>query len=1566
MKHFYFTSFNYLKVTFLFVILFTNLSLHSQAQVEIATAKQYLSSNATKFKLTELDVIEATTSSAYLSPTTGWYHVYLNQTYQSIEVYNSLLNLVLVDNQVQNAAGNFIPNIASKVNSNTLNVINLSPLQALQNAAVHLQLTPSDASKIKEINKSSLANGVVDKITFSDSKLSDENIEVKLYWLPTQTQEGEKTISTVKLSWNVKLLTKDKQNSWSVQVDAISGDILRQIDDVIHCDFGTPNHLATPHVCANEVFVTETKKVVAANNYNVFDIPLESPNHGARTLVSSPYARFVPSGTGPGATNGWHNDGTIDYTTTRGNNVYAKEDVANNNGTGTSPTSAILEFDHPYTLGVSTATGNQNAAITNLFYWNNLIHDILWKYGFDEPSGNFQNNNLGRGGAGNDFVYADAQDGGGTNNANFSTPTDGGNGRMQMYLWSNAGTTPYQPDGDFDNGIIAHEYGHGWSIRLTGGPLNSSCLQNVEQGGEGWSDYAALMLGTNWATLTPTIASANIPRGIGTYALGEPITGAGIRPYRYSYDKANINNAVTYAKVNDLSFSQPHGIGSIWATMLWDMTWEIILQDNIIVSNIYDTPTAITNMRGNVAAFKLVNEGLRLQPCSPSFIDARDAILSADQLLFGGRYRCAISRAFTRRGLGRNASTGTSSDDRTVVEDFTQISGNGLSSSTNLSVCSAQPFAYTATSAIAGTTFTWTRPVVAGISNTAKSGSNAFVNDTLINTTSLPIVVTYYFTLTPDLCGGVPSPQAMTVIVNPSVIPTVSNYSICQNGTVPAGAGFVVPDVKSSIVNNILTTASPSYLRNGSSSGAYYYKAYTFVAPTSGATSFEITAASLSIGGTDTYLYLYQTSFNPLSPSTNLIASDDDSGAGLFSLITASLTAGTTYVIVATTYASSDVGTFRLQSTVPIFSNIISWYKNPTGGVALATGGVFNPVGVAGSGIPNTATPGTTNFYVTNEASPTCRTLVTFNIDSTSVGGSVLGATTVCAGTNRLKLTLSGKTGKVLKWQVSPMSSFTYYSDIANVTDSLIVRNAVVDTFYRAVVKNGVCPAVNSVPGNVLVTKPTIAGIVSTDGSVCSGINAGTVTLNSNIGSILRWESSTDNFLTTTPITNTTTTQLYSNLAQTTKYRAVVQNGACSVLNSSPATLTVASPTVGGIVNTNASVCSGANTGSVTLSGHTGSVIRWESSIDNFVTTAIIANTTTTQTYLNLNQSIKYRAVIQNGVCAISNSSPVEITVVQLPTIVSQSFINPTTCGGSNGSLSFKTTNLPDGSYSFSYATVNPVTTNTISVTVVLDSFKLSNLSERIYTNFVISNSGCTDSSLAEITLYDPFPTGLADQMICHNTSASLSANCLDGIVKWYSSDGTTLLSSGSPFVTSQLTNANNNFNVKCETTTCQSISKQVSVTVLPALVSPTAQSDTTINLMESVTLTATGCESGTTLNWYKSVGNMSVTMPVIPLENTQYYAKCQKIDGILTCTSVKSNDVIVNIIPIMISIATGDWETPSTWNAGRIPKNGDFVVIDQNHIVTLNGESSVKTIEYRGTGTLKYQSASSKLNTGL
>ena len=142
-------------------------------------------------------------------------------------------------------------------------------------------------------------------------------------------------------------------------------------------------------------------------------------------------------------------------------------------------------------------------------------------------------------------------------------------------------------------------------------------------------------------------------------SLGQAVTGAGIRTYPYSTNMSV--NPWTYAMMAG-SGGEVHKIGEIWCTALWEMTWEMIAMDGIN-PNIFN-PSATG---GNSAALKLVIEGMRLQPCSPGYIDARNAILKADTLFFGGKYSCAIWRAFAKRGMGKNASQGSSKIGRAHV-----------------------------------------------------------------------------------------------------------------------------------------------------------------------------------------------------------------------------------------------------------------------------------------------------------------------------------------------------------------------------------------------------------------------------------------------------------------------------------------------------------------------------------------------------------------------------------------------------------------------------------------------------------------------------------------------------------------------------------------------------------------------------------------------------------------------------------------------------------------------------------------------------------------------------------
>jgi len=283
-----------------------------------------------------------------------------------------------------------------------------------------------------------------------------------------------------------------------------------------------------------------------------------------------------------------------------------------------------------------------DAAISNLFYWNNLVHDIFYQYGFDEPSGNFQENNFGRGGIGNDAVQANAQDGAGYNNANFATPADGSRPRMRMYVWNKS--NPFR-DGDLDNGIIIHEYGHGISNRLTGGPSNVNCLSGGESGGmgEGWSDW--------WGT-----ALRQRPEYVRTdvFPMAPYSNLVGIR--KFPYTTVMSINPETYSYITRPGYEGVHAKGEVWAGILWETYWDFV-DEYGFSTNWY------LGEGGNNRIVQDVVDGLKLQPCRPTFVQARDAILQADEINFGGENHCLLWTGFAKRGLGVDAAGGVDSFD---------------------------------------------------------------------------------------------------------------------------------------------------------------------------------------------------------------------------------------------------------------------------------------------------------------------------------------------------------------------------------------------------------------------------------------------------------------------------------------------------------------------------------------------------------------------------------------------------------------------------------------------------------------------------------------------------------------------------------------------------------------------------------------------------------------------------------------------------------------------------------------------------------------------------------------
>ena len=709
----------------------------------------------------------------------------VQQSFNGIPVYNALATALIKDQKVNYLTENFAKNYVNAAQPSTARPTS----NVFASMAQNLGLKNSSEYKLLNFDDADL-----DGAPFAKTKL--------VYFL---TEKGD-----LKLCHQFMFAEKGTSNYWDILADATTGEIVNKENLTISCTFphGTFQHDYSAHT--PEGFSTNFDKESTAEinaptalaaldaSYNVFALPVESPIHGTRSMISNPW--FLDA-----SPDGWHTiSGGIysgSYNTTRGNNVMAYEDAGNKNAAGMyADGGASRMFDFPFSID-NQYTVNQNAAITNLFYINNKMHDIFYRLGFTETAKNFQAFNFGKGGLQNDYVQAEAQDGGGTDNANFSTPSDGFRPRMQMYLWNPALTervfyntppeaigrkvknyvsTTFGPaldvigvtadvklspvldgctalpagslagkigliergtcsftvkvknaqeagaaaaiiynmpdstpttgmggtdasitipsvlvenvegvymkglidsgknvnvtlkydastqifrDGSFDNGIIAHEYGHGISTRIVGS-LSSSV--NKEQMGEGWSDIFALML-----TNRPG-DNASVARGIGNFASSLPVTGAGIRPRPYSPDFAV--NEYTYGKTNGMEYTNTsgqivpdvHSIGFIWATMLWDLHWKYAEKYG------YSSDVMANTSNGSTRFLQLVIDALKLTPTNPGFIQGRDAILAAEEATTQGTDKCMIWEVFAKRGLGVNAASGSTTNINDQVEDFTK------------------------------------------------------------------------------------------------------------------------------------------------------------------------------------------------------------------------------------------------------------------------------------------------------------------------------------------------------------------------------------------------------------------------------------------------------------------------------------------------------------------------------------------------------------------------------------------------------------------------------------------------------------------------------------------------------------------------------------------------------------------------------------------------------------------------------------------------------------------------------------------------------------------------------
>jgi hypothetical protein len=756
------------------------------SQDPVDAAVGFIQDNTLDFGVSRTDVSDLRVLSTYKSSHNGVTHVNLNQRRDGLEVFGGYATV----NLKRDGSVLFVGETLVAGLDDASGTAELEAVEAVEAAADELELDdPADVDVIDE------STGPAQR-TIISSDISDEPIPARLGWQPTA--DG------LRLAWQLIIDDSSDSHLWNATVDAETGELLDVADWTDHDTVegiasGTARSVASS-AASNRLAAgpLPPNQVNDGSSYRVYELPKESPNDGGRTLVSNP----ADATTSPF---GWHDtDGAAgaEFTITRGNNAHAYLDQDDDEAAdfGDTDGGAGLTFDFPVDLN-EHAQNYRDAVVTNLFYWNNVFHDVMSGYGFDEASGNFQATNYSAAGTGGDYVRAEAADGSGTNNANFSTPAaDGGTPRMQMYLWPgnqfgnqnqvvvdglgsfgalwsrfgpsptpagtggqlvlvndgtalptegcsplvgfpagaiavvDRGTCPFLDkvvnaeaagasaviianntdgnapiltgsfvappptipavsvnqtdgnaikaalpangtvrkhpnhpgirDGDFDAGIIMHEYTHGISNRLTGGP-GVNCLSGNERMSEGWSDWFA-----NAVNLDPVLDDPEGARGMGPYALFQDDRhGNGIRPRPYSrtmeiqpftYDRIKTNGWITGG-----SLAVPHGVGHAWASILWDMVWNLIDRHGFN-PNVYES----WDTGGKNLALQLVTDGLKLQGCAPGFVVGRDAIIAADEALTGGENSCIIWSTFARRGVGFSAVQGTSADRNDNTEAF--------------------------------------------------------------------------------------------------------------------------------------------------------------------------------------------------------------------------------------------------------------------------------------------------------------------------------------------------------------------------------------------------------------------------------------------------------------------------------------------------------------------------------------------------------------------------------------------------------------------------------------------------------------------------------------------------------------------------------------------------------------------------------------------------------------------------------------------------------------------------------------------------------------------------------
>lgn len=256
--------------------------------------------------------------------------------------------------------------------------------------------------------------------------------------------------------------------------------------------------------------------------------------------------------------------------------------------------------------------------------------------------------------------------------------------------------------------------------------------------------------------------------------------------------------------------------------------------------------------------------------------------------------------------------------------------------------------------------------------------------------------------------------------------------------------------------------------------------------------------------------------------------------------------------------------------------------------------------------------------------------------------------------------------------------------------------------------------------------------------SYCTTTNSGVVQLSGQVGTILNWQSTTDGGVTWNSNANTTPNQTYFNLNQTTCYRAIVQDGGNPPDTSTQVCITIYPESIGGTTSGGGSYCDSTGSGTVTLSGYSGSILHWQFSTNGGTSWTILPDTTPSINHNNLTQSTLYEAVVQSGsMCASDTSTQTGFEVY--PQTVAGTINAPTAvCATGNSGMLLLTGNAGNV-VDWESSTDNGVTWS--SAGSFTDTLLYSNITQTISYRVIVQSGICTTDTTPVATITVSVPT---------------------------------------------------------------------------------------------------------------------------------------------------------------------------------------------------------------------------------